>query len=95
MAQFISVKKQELLAMANAGQCVAGNIMFANDTGEVYFVCVGGGLYPLSSIVLTGNIAGEMGATGPVGPTGATGATGPAGPATPLAQQIALTVALG
>ena len=94
MAQFISMSKQNLLALVNGGKAIAGNLYYANDTQEL-FLCVTGNpnpaLFPMTSLILSGNY--EL--QGPPGAAGATGPAGPQGPATPLAQQIALTVALG
>ena len=94
MAQFISLKKQQLIALASGGQITAGNLYFASDTQELFLAVTGepnAALFPMSSLILTGQY--EL--AGAPGPAGATGATGPQGPATPLAQQIALTIALG
>jgi hypothetical protein len=94
MPQIVSVKKQQLLAMANAGQITAGWIYFANDTQETFLAVTGEpnvALFPMSSLILTGQY--EL--AGAPGPQGETGPQGPAGPPTPLAQQIALTIALG
>jgi hypothetical protein len=76
--------------MAAAGEVVAGNIMFANDTQEVFFVAVGSGLVPLSSIVLTGSITGTPGPAGPQGPAGADGQIAEQIQATAIAMAIAL-----
>jgi hypothetical protein len=97
MATFNSLKKQQLIAMASAGQIVAGNLYFANDTQELFLAVTGtpnAALFPMSSLILSGEyeLAGNQ---GPQGIQGETGPAGPQGPPTPLAQQIALTIALG
>jgi hypothetical protein len=95
MAQFISMSKRNLLALVNGGQAVAGNIYFAADTQET-FLCITGspnpGLFPVTSLILSGQyeLAGP-----PSTVPGPQGEEGEQGPPTPLAQQIALTIALG
>lgn len=98
MAQFLSVKKQTLIAMANAGQIVAGNLYFASDTQELFLAVTGEpnpALFPMSSLILTGQY--EL--AGNPGPAGADGAQGPKGdpgsPGISLAQVIATSIALG
>jgi collagen triple helix repeat protein len=110
MAQFHSMPYNKLLILAQAGQIVPGDVYMANDTAQLYLAATDGSIVPMASLIFSGIISGEAGAPGPQGPqgpagatgstgsTGATGATGPAGPQgppTPLAQQIALTIALG
>jgi hypothetical protein len=95
--QFISLKKQQLLAQANAGQIVPGNLYFSNDTQELFLAVTGepnAALFPMSSLILTGQYE-LAGVPGPAGADGAQGPKGDTGPATPLAQQIALSIALG
>ncbi len=97
MAQFISLSKQNLLALVNAGQAIAGSVYFANDTGETFLAMTGvngavPGIAPLSSLILTG----EYSLAGPPSTVpGPQGEQGPAGPATPLSTSIALAIALG
>jgi hypothetical protein len=95
MAQFHSMRYNQILLLAQAGQIVPGDVYMANDTAQLYLAATDGSIVPMASLIFSGIISGETGAPGPAGPQGPTGATGPAGPATPLAQQIALTIALG
>ena len=100
MAQFISVKKQTLIVMANAGQIVPGNLYFADDTQELFLAVTGepnAALFPMSSLILSGtySLAGPAGPAGAAGETGPQGPKGDPGPAAPLSQSIALAVALG
>ena len=80
MAQFISVKYQQLLAMATAGQIVAGNLYYADEQnpGQLFLAVTGTpnpNLFPMSSLILTGQY--ELAwIPGPAGADGATGATG-------------------
>jgi hypothetical protein len=100
MAQFISMKKQQLIAMASAGQIVAGNLYFSNDTQELFLAVTGtpnAALFPMSSLILTGEyeLAGNQGPAGADGAQGPAGPHGPAGPGISLAQAIATSIALG
>lgn len=89
MALFHSLRLSTLLAMAAAGQIVAGDIYYANDQnpGQTFIAAVGGSLVPLSSIVLQGNIQADSGETGPQGPKGDPGTQGPPGPQGPQGAQ--------
>jgi hypothetical protein len=89
MAQFISAPLQRILAMANAGQIVAGNIYYANDQQppQTFISATDGSLIPMSSIILSGNITGEPGPQGPAGADGANGLT--------AGEVAALAIALG
>jgi hypothetical protein len=97
MAQFISLKKQQLLAQASAGQIVAGNLYFASDTQELFLAVTGEpnpALFPMSSLILTGQYE-LAGNPGPAGADGERGPAGPQGPGITTAQMIATAIALG
>lgn len=84
MATFHSLSYQGILSLVQSGKIVTGDLYFANDTGTLFLACTDG--ISNISLIMTGQISGEVGAvgltgaTGPQGPQGATGATGPTGP---------------
>jgi hypothetical protein len=99
MATFRSLKLAEILAQAQAGQLVPGDLVYANDQnpGQLFLVVTGNpssALYPMSSLILSGNYQLE-GAPGPQGIQGEVGPAGPVGPGVSLAQVIATSIALG